>query len=190
MEKDWATTGNSKMKRLSNKQLDFCNYYIESGNGEKSAIRAGYKQTRARSTASRLLTRPHVKKYIEKFRSRQIKRFEITADKVLQEVAISAFSNIANFYNDDMSLKKLSELSEDDQKAISELECRELYDEDIAIGKIKKLKLNCKTKSLELLGKYFKLWTDKKIVEGGDEPLQVKVSPVNISQMIDNIASE
>lgn len=49
------------------KRQMFCEYYLGEckGNAEQAAIKAGYKPAYARSQASRLLTFPEVREYIE-----------------------------------------------------------------------------------------------------------------------------
>jgi phage terminase small subunit len=51
--------------RLTEKQKRFADYYIESGNGAESAIRAGYSEKTAKEIASENLTKPNIKKYID-----------------------------------------------------------------------------------------------------------------------------
>lgn len=47
--------------KLNKKQLDFCVYYVETGNGTQSAIKAGYNPKNAVVQASTLLTKQNIK---------------------------------------------------------------------------------------------------------------------------------
>lgn len=54
------------MARLTRKQQLFCDYYLETGNGHESAVRAGYSEKTARSIASENLTKPNIQEYLQK----------------------------------------------------------------------------------------------------------------------------
>ncbi|MDT2885518.1 terminase small subunit, partial [Lactococcus lactis] len=71
---------------LSERQKRFCELYVKTGNATQSYIDAGYKArgASARANASKLLTNPNVKSYIEELTS-QLKKDSIAdADRVLQ----------------------------------------------------------------------------------------------------------
>lgn len=59
---------NSNNSPLSPKQKAFCEYYLESSNGTQSAIKAGYSETTATATASRLLTYRKIQEEISRLR--------------------------------------------------------------------------------------------------------------------------
>ena len=46
--------------KLNKRQLDFCINYVESGNGQEAAVKAGYAPKNARGTASTLLTKKNI----------------------------------------------------------------------------------------------------------------------------------
>ncbi|MDT2889410.1 terminase small subunit [Lactococcus lactis] len=71
---------------LSERQKRFCELYVKTGNATQSYIDAGYKArgASARANASKLLTNPNAKSYIEELTS-QLKKDSIAdADRVLQ----------------------------------------------------------------------------------------------------------
>jgi phage terminase small subunit len=51
--------------KLTAKQKKFCDYYIECGNATQAAIKAGYSEKTARTTAQENMTKPAVKAYIQ-----------------------------------------------------------------------------------------------------------------------------
>ena len=53
------------MNNLTVKQKAFCDYYLMSGNATQSAIKAGYSEASAYSTAHSNLKKPDVIKYIQ-----------------------------------------------------------------------------------------------------------------------------
>jgi hypothetical protein len=54
---------------LSPQQEAFCAYYVDSGNGAQSAVRAGYRARSARHQASRLLTKRNIRAKIAALRA-------------------------------------------------------------------------------------------------------------------------
>ena len=56
------------MKRLSEKQEEFCQKFIELKNGTRAAIAAGYSESGARVEACRMLTNPNIIKRIKEIR--------------------------------------------------------------------------------------------------------------------------
>lgn len=82
--------------KLTEKQKRFCEEYLIDLNGTQAYIRTGYsakKECTARVESSKLLTKPNIKAYISELRESQSERTQITADKVLAELAAIAFSD-------------------------------------------------------------------------------------------------
>lgn len=69
---------------LNERQLAFCEYYIECGNATEAAIKAGYSEKTARSTGSENLTKPDISAYIEKRLAEQRAQRIASADEVMQ----------------------------------------------------------------------------------------------------------
>lgn len=69
---------------LNERQLAFCEYYIECGNATEAAIKAGYSEKTARSTGSENLTKPDISEYIEKRLAEQRSKRIASADEVMQ----------------------------------------------------------------------------------------------------------
>lgn len=55
-----------KNRKLTPKQQAFADYYIEIGNAEKAALKAGYSKSYARGNAHKLVANVSVKAYIDK----------------------------------------------------------------------------------------------------------------------------
>lgn len=77
-------------RKLTPKQKQFADAYIESGNATKSAIEAGYAKRTARSIGSENLTKPDIKDYIDE-RMKQIESEKIMTAKE----AVELLTNIA-----------------------------------------------------------------------------------------------
>ena len=104
------------MGKLANaKQETFAQEYLIDLNATKAAIRAGYATKSARSQGQRLLTNDDIAERIAELQQKREKRTEITADKVLQELAAIGFSDIGDFATwgaGGVTLKESSELKE------------------------------------------------------------------------------
>lgn len=86
---------------LSPKRLRFAEEYLVDLNGTQAAIRAGYSKGTAKVTASRLLTDDNVAGAIAELRARMSAKLELTAEKVLSELAKIGFANMADYYRRD-----------------------------------------------------------------------------------------
>ena len=92
----------TKHKRLSQQRRRFCDLYfsmgMKRGDGEKAAIQADYSTTNARQRAHQLLQRDEVREYLQRLQDNQRKRFEVTADNLIQEMAAIAFANSQDYF--------------------------------------------------------------------------------------------
>ena len=86
---------------LSPKRLRFVEEYLVDLNGTQAAIRAGYSIGTAKVTASRLLTDDNIARAISDLRVRMSAKLELTAEKVLSELAKIGFANMADYYRRD-----------------------------------------------------------------------------------------
>jgi len=161
----------AKGDKLTPKQALFVQAYLVDLNATQAAIKAGYSKKTAEVIGYQNLQIPLVAQAIQKAMDKRAAKFEITADKVLQEIAKLAFSNLQDFYNDDGTLKEIKELPR--EVAACLLSNKINLTEAAAIQEIK---LHDKKGSLELLGKHLKLFTDKTELSGeGGGPLTIQV---------------
>jgi phage terminase small subunit len=82
---------------LTLKQARFVAEYIVDLNGKQAAIRAGYSPGCAEVQASRLLSNAKVGDAVRQAMQARSRRTGITADRVVNELASVAFSNIFDF---------------------------------------------------------------------------------------------
>lgn len=82
---------------LTAKKRRFVDEYLVDLNGTQAAIRTGYKPTRARQTAERLLKEPDVAAAVTEAQAARSERTGITQDMVLQELAKIGFANMGNY---------------------------------------------------------------------------------------------
>jgi phage terminase small subunit len=82
-----------KAGKLIEQQEQFCNEYLKDLNATQAYIRVyGVDQSVARAAASRLLTSVSIQQRIAELKSKRVKRLEISADRVLAEIAAVAFA--------------------------------------------------------------------------------------------------
>ena len=132
-------------------------------NATKGAISAGYSKKAAASIGEENLRKPEISAAI-KVRTKEImQRLEVTADLVLQEIAKMAFFDPRKLFNDDGSLKMISEIDDHSASSIAGFEVCELFEgngeQKHAYGLLKKVKLADKSRNLEMLGRYLKLFS-------------------------------
>lgn len=136
--------GDGKLSKLTLKQKRFADEYIISGNIEQSAISAGYSKNYARAQAHKLLANVGIKNYIEE----RLKLLD--SEKIADQKEV---------------LQYLSAVMRGEHKEKTLISIGELGQEivDIDVGAKDRLK------AAELLGRRYKLFTDKVEVDANIE---------------------
>lgn len=80
--------------KLTKKQQDFADYYIELGNAEEAAIKAGYSKNYARASAYKLLANVGIKKYIDKRMEQLASERIMSAQEILERLSLIANAKI------------------------------------------------------------------------------------------------
>jgi len=127
-------------------------------NAVQAAIRAGYSENTAYTSSSEILAYPHVKAAVEEEDKKIFRRLEITHDKVLQEVATIAFSNMGDYLTDKGDGK-----FEIDLNKISVQQASVIQDysvDEVGTTRRVRIRLADKLSALGLLGKHLKLFVD------------------------------
>jgi len=78
------------------KQSAFCREYVLDYNGTQAAIRAGYSKKTANNQIGRLLVNVGIQKEIQALESRIENKVIITKDKILRELSLIGFANMAD----------------------------------------------------------------------------------------------
>ncbi|MGD2065871.1 MAG: terminase small subunit [Candidatus Bathyarchaeota archaeon] len=143
------------MANLTAKQKKFCEEYLIDLNATQAAIRAGYSKNTAEVIGHENLRKPNIDKYINECKEERSKRTEITADKVLREIALVAFQNPQLLF-EGSSIKEISELDEDVARTVAEVTVRIERTEDRSANVVEtvKLKQYDKLKALDMLSKH------------------------------------
>lgn len=132
------------MSKLTLKQKRFADEYIITGNATESAVKAGYSKTTARSIGQENLTKPDIKNYIDE--RLKILDSEKIAD---QKEVLQYLSAVMRGEHKEKTLISIGELG---QEIV-----------DIDVGAKDRLK------AAELLGRRYRLFTDKVEVDANIE---------------------
>lgn len=81
------------MRRCTPKEQRFIDEYLIDLNGTQAAVRSGYSASSARQIASENLSKPYIQHAIAEARRAQQQRTQITADRVVQEIANVALAD-------------------------------------------------------------------------------------------------
>lgn len=165
-------------KKLTDKEERFKNEYIVILNGTKAAITAGYSEKTARSIASENLSKPHIQEAIQEAIDKRSKRTEVTADRVIKELAKLAFTNLTDVIDTTGGVPKIKDLSGVKEEALAAIST---FSEDDK-GK-RSIKMHDKTRALEMLGRHLKLFTDKTEHSGPDG------NPINTNLTVEFITA-
>ena len=160
------------MADLTPKQERFCQEYLVDLNASAAARRAGYSKATARAIGNENLQKPDVAERIAAMRAEQAERIQVDADRVLRELCLIGFSNMADFvvaYEDGTATLDFSNMSRDQAAAIQEFVVDEYMDgrgEDARPVKRTRFKLADKKGALVDIGRHLGMFNDKRKVEG------------------------
>jgi phage terminase small subunit len=146
----------------------FAREYVLDFNATRAASATGYSEATAHVQGARLLKHAKVQQIIAKLVEKRAEKLDLSADKVLNELKLLGFSNMLDYIRitDGEAYIDLSNLTRDQAAAIGEITSEVYVDHYEGTGADKhpinvkrtKFKLVDKTKNLELLGRYLKLF--------------------------------
>src|SRR5579871_5053308 len=152
---------------LTPKQARFVTEYLLDLNATQAAIRAGFSAKAAHVQGARMLRNAKVRAAIDRAQAERAGRVRIEADRVLQEIATLAFSDIGqvlDFTGDVPRLRPAQEIPEAARRAISAVKTRRYTEgrgEDAREVEVVEFKLWDRLGSLRDLGRHLKLFTDQ-----------------------------
>ena len=167
---------------MTEAQKRFCDEYLLDFNATRS-YRSAYPKCKtdesARRAGSRLLTKVDIQAYLQEQKEQLKEKMEITKEDVIKQLGRLAFGDIRKLYNESGGLRNIQDLDDDTAAILTSIESIEEFDgygEDREqIGYIKKIKIADKTKALDMLGKYFGIFTEK-IDVSSDKPFEVNIN--------------
>ena len=163
--------------KLTDKQQVFCDLYRASeapeirGNAKKCYMLAyGCEAKSAEHNGPRLLKDKNVDAFLNMRRAEVMKKFNITEESLLQEVACAAYLDPDDFYGDDGELLAIPDMPEHARRALEGIEVSDITmgsgDKQVVIGHTKKVKYSKKEAQRLLMQNMGMLKTDIKLPEG------------------------
>ncbi|CAA0254351.1 terminase small subunit [Tenacibaculum maritimum] len=169
---------NSKHKKLTPKQKRFCEEYVIDLNGTQAAVRTGYSEKTANRIASENLSKPDIQNYISELQKDIQERNKITVDECVTILSKIARHDIADFYEENGSLKSIHNIPKDSRLAISELSVFEEFE-----GKGKDRELIGFTKKIKTLDRKGVIVELMKHLGGYEKDNNQKKALIDLSQL-------
>jgi len=174
------------MRQLTKKQELFVGEYMVDLNATQAAIRAGYSIKSAYSIGQENLTKPELEAAIDIAMKEREKRTLVTADRVVQELAKIAFSDIREF----VEFEPVEVVVGNDKdgnpikQKVNRVTIRPDSEVDGAVlAEVKQtqhgitVKPHDKMKALELLGRHLAMFTDK--LQTSDSNFEILLADIN-----------
>lgn len=174
-------------EELNEQHRRFVAEYLVDLNATKAALRAGYAEGSARQQGARLMTLPKIRQAVEAAIEARAKRTEITADRVLEELAKIGFANMLDYVrigtNGDPFVN-LSSVTRDQAAAIAEMTVEDFVDgrgEGAREVRRVKFKLHDKKGALVDMGRHLGMFVERHEHTGKDGgPIQTEVKAVDL----------
>jgi phage terminase small subunit len=147
-----------KSRGLTPKQAEFVQEYLIDLNATQAATRAKYSPKNACFIGAQLLRKPLVRAAIDAAQKKRAHKLEISAERVLLEVARLSFFDPRKLFHPDGTPKPVHELDDDTAAAIAGLDVSTTRTEDGESALVLKYKLAGKDGSLDKLMKHLGLY--------------------------------
>jgi phage terminase small subunit len=171
----------------------FAKAYVACGFvGKRAALEIGIPEEHAQQKATSLLKKQATFDEIQRLMQKKNKTYAITAERVLQELAYIAYMDLADILEPNGDLKPLTKIPEEARRALASLDIETIVMKKglsqmlgtQAEKKLKRLKMHSKEKALELLGKHLGLFKESVKLEGGEKPVELQVTAVDLEERI------
>jgi phage terminase small subunit len=178
----WTGSAPSNRMMLTSKQARFVEEYLVDCSGKQAAIRAGYSPKSAEAQASRLLSNARVQAALQAAMRARSRRTEVTADRVVTELAKLAFADMRDYWPQKGEQVDLTKLDPDRTAAIAEItideECEPPNGKGEPTRKRKtRLKLHDKKGALDSLARHLGMFVDRHVAEGSIEHQVLMMTP-------------
>ena len=147
-----------KSRGLTPKQKAFVKEYLLDLNATQAAIRAKYSEKTAKWIGPQLLGKTHIRQAIDAAQKKRADKLDISAERVLKEVARLSFFDPRKLFYPDGNPKPIHELDDDTAAVIAGLDVSTTRTDDGEASMVLKYKLAGKDSSLEKLMKHLGLY--------------------------------
>lgn len=160
------------MSGLNPKQAQFVREYLIDLNATQAAKRAGYSEKTAYAQGQRLLKHAEVAAALSEAQAKRAERTEISADRVLHELAKIGFGDIRKVFTPSGNLLSPAEMDDEVAATIASVEVvtRRIPGgdgEEAEVEHIHKIKAWDKLGALTQIGRHLGMFTDKTEHTGG-----------------------
>lgn len=150
---------------MTPKQEAFVREYLIDLNATQAAIRAGYSAHTANEQGARLLANVSVRSALDEAMRERAERTQITADRVLQELARVAFFDPRRLLKPDGQPIPVNELDSETAAALVGMDVHEEFEgsgkDRVFVGYTKKVKIADKVAALGLAMRHLGMLRDK-----------------------------
>nr|VFJ63908.1 MAG: phage terminase small subunit [Candidatus Kentron sp. DK] len=150
---------------LSSLQERFAHEYVIDFNATQAAIRAGYSKKTACSQGNRLLRNVEIAALIGKLREKQFEHLGATRERVIEELARVAFSDLRRLFDGNGKIKPIHSIEPEAAAALAGVDVTTSKDSD---ERTTRIKLWPKVSALEQLGKHFDIYADHRQSGSGE----------------------
>ena len=150
--------------KLSVKQENFCNFYLESGNASEAYRRAysclKMKPETINTKACQPLKKDKIRARVEELQSELKNKTAITKERVLEELGKIGFSTIAHLHNTWIERKEFENITDDQKACIKSISTKVMKKNigtndspNIVAVEMVKIELYDKVRALEVINK-------------------------------------
>ena len=168
--------------KLTIKQENFCNYYVECGNASEAYRRAynavNMKDKTIWERASKLLNENKVSTRVAELRRQANDMAKISKERILKELSNMAFSSISEMHNTWIERKEFDKLTDSQKASIKSISTKVLKknigtkdDPQIVDVEFVKIELYDKIKAIECINKMLGYNEPEKVDVGIREPM-------------------
>ena len=159
--------GKSEKPKLSPKHTRFVQEYLIDLNATQAAIRSGYSAKTAQEQGSRLLSNAKVAAAVAAASAKRGEKLGITAERVLKEIELLAFSDVADVVDNasgTLLIKNLRDIEPGARRTIESVQ-----ESPTEFGIKRSVKLHSKVAALTLLVKHLGLEAPQKTEHTGKD---------------------
>lgn len=116
--------------QLTDREEKFCWAYVTLLNKTQAALEAGYSPDSAKELGYKTFTKVHIQNRIAEIRANSAGKFDLGKETLIQELAHIARFDLRTIYNEDGTLKKPSEWSDEAGAALAGVEVDEIFTDE------------------------------------------------------------
>jgi phage terminase small subunit len=157
----------------------FASEFLASGNATQSAIKAGYSKRTAKAIGAENLAKPDIAAAIAEAQSKRLERNDVTAERIIAQLAATAFHDPLSAFDDNGNLRPLDQIDPATRSAMM-IEITEGFDGDGNPVQSRKTKFMDRNVALDKLARNFGLLHDKLKISGdANDPILVMIQRIN-----------